>query len=133
MKDRKIVARLVFLLYLAVVILLCFGHFSDMSGVPRRIWNFDTDKIVHLLMFLPFPVLFYIAFRWRTYKPWQSLVLALAILAIGCVIAVGTEYIQGFLPYRSEDPADFRADFLALCFSSIIVLLTDLNKPTRHA
>jgi VanZ family protein len=84
-------------------------------------------------MFFPFPILFYLAFGWSTLKPWHSLLLALCILGIGTLISAGTEYLQGFLPYRTADKADFGADFLALCCSTAITFLIDLNKTKRHA
>ena len=133
MKDGRKIARIVFLLYIAAVLYLCLGRFSDMSGMPVQVFGIDTDKLVHFLMFLPFPILFYMAFRRPTTKVWHSLVLTICILAIGCTVAAGTEIIQDFIPYRESDISDFMADFLAVCLSSAIVLVIDLNKTLRHA
>lgn len=124
---------MVFLLYIAAVLYLCFGKFSDLSSVPRSLFGIESDKLVHFLMFLPFPILFYMALGLCTAKPWHSILLALGILCLGTMIAAGTEYVQGLIPYRASDPADFTADFLALCISSVIILLIDLNKTKRYA
>ena len=133
MKRRKIFARIVFLLYFAAVLYLCFGNFSDLSSVPGYFLGIPSDKIVHFLMFLPFPVLFYMAFGWRTSRPWHSILLAVGILAIGSAIAAGTEIIQDFIPYRESNAMDFLADFAALCLSAVITIIIDLTKTKRHA
>ena len=133
MKGHRTIARIVFLLYIAAVLYLCFGEFSSLSEVTKRFLGFEADKVAHFLMFFPFPILFYLAFGWPTHKAWHSLVLTLCILAAGAAIAAGTELVQDFIPYRASDRADFRADFLALCGASLIILLIDLNKTIRHA
>ena len=133
MKKGRLLARIVFLLYLAAVLYLCFGNFSDMSSVAKHFLGIESDKVVHFLMFLPFPILFYMAFGWRTRNPWHSMLMALAILALGCLIAAGTELVQELIPYRAADIADFMADFLALCISSTVTFFVDQNKTIRHA
>lgn len=134
MKDKgRLIARLVFLLYLGVVLYLCFGQFSSLAEVTKHFLGFEADKVVHFMMFLPFPILFYMAFRWKTRNGWHSLLLTLFILFLGSVIAGGTEFIQDFIPNRASDRLDFRADFLALCCSSVVTFLIDLSKNHRHA
>ena len=92
MKNGRLIARIVFLLYLAAVLYLCFGNFSDMSSVAKHFLGIESDKVVHFLMFLPFPVLFYMAFGWRTRNPWHSILLAVATsidaLAVGFSFAM---------------------------------------------
>ncbi|MBR4134092.1 MAG: VanZ family protein [Bacteroidales bacterium] len=133
MKKGRLLARIVFLLYLAAVLYLCFGNFSDMSSVAKHFLGIESDKVVHFLMFLPFPILFYMAFGWRTRNPWHSMLMVLAILALGCLIAAGTELVQELIPYRAADIADFMADFLALCIASTVTFFVDQNKTIRHA
>ena len=133
MKVNKTIARIAFLLYLAVLMYLCFGKFSGISQAPRSFLGIEGDKVVHFLMFLPFPVLSYFAFPIPKRTAWRSLLHVLLILAVGSAFAAGTELIQDLIPYREADTADFTADFLALCLSSAAVLLTDLNKTSRNA
>ena len=123
MKNGRLIARIVFLLYLAAVLYLCFGNFSDMSSVAKHFLGIESDKVVHFLM----------AFGWRTRNPWHSVLLAVAILALGSIIAAGTELVQDLIPYRASDIVDFLADFLALCISAVVTLIIDLNKTARHA
>ena len=37
-----------------------------------------------------------------------------------------TEYIQGLLPYRSRDLADFKVDLLAIGISTLLVFIIDI-------
>jgi len=130
---RKPVIRILFLLYIAAVLFLCFGDFSGAPQAPKSFLGIPSDKVVHFLMFFPFPVLFYFAFCRPSSKAWHGILLTFSILILGGLFAAGTEYVQGFLPYREADASDFLADSLALCLSSIIVLLIALKKSVRHA
>ena len=132
MKVNKTIARIAFLLYLAVLMYLCFGKFSGIPQAPHGFFGIEGDKVVHFLMFLPFPILSYFAFPIPPHRAWHSVLLVLCILAVGSACAAGTELIQGFIPYREADTADFNADFLALCLSSAAVLALDLNKTARN-
>lgn len=131
--TKKTIAKTVFLLYLATVLYLCFGQFSNMDNVPKQLFGFDSDKVVHFLMFFPFPLLFYLAFGREPRNAWLSIAQTLCILLLGSLIAAGTEIVQDFIPNRASDIADFRADFISLSCSSAIVLLKDLFKTLRHA
>ena len=129
MTRRQIIwSRILFAVYLAAVAFLCFGRFSNSQDVPTDLWGIPTDKVVHFLMFFPFPLLACLAFGGYRGKPGQAVLkTALAFLA-GCAFAAGTEWVQTRLPYRSGDPVDFQADALALLLSSVIVLLLVLVK-----
>ena len=133
MERRKTVARIAFLLYLAAVFFLCTGKFSDLSTMPQQFIGIDSDKVLHFLMFLPFPLLFYMAFHWKTRNARHCLLLALGILAIGILVAAGTEFIQYFIPYRDSEFKDLLADIAALCLSSALILPIDLKKLKRNA
>ena len=116
-------ARILFGLYLVAVAVLCFGKFDGAQDVPRALWGIPTDKIVHFLMFFPFPVLAYLAFDRYRGKRRASVLWTAAALLCGCAFAAVTELVQSRLPYRSGDPADFRADAFALLLSSVLVLI----------
>ena len=61
-RKRRIFARILFLLYLVAICILCFGKFSGSSDFPTSLLGIPSDKIVHFLMFLPFPILAFFAF-----------------------------------------------------------------------
>ena len=116
-------ARILFGLYLVAVAVLCFARFPESEDVPKFLLGIPMDKIVHFLMFFPFPVLAYLAFDPYRGKRRASVLWTTAALLCGCAFAAVTELVQSRLPYRSGDPADFRADAFALLLSSVLVLI----------
>ncbi|MBR6863565.1 MAG: VanZ family protein [Bacteroidales bacterium] len=120
---QLIIARILFVAYLVTVAFLCFGKFDSSQDVPKVLWGIPTDKIVHFLMFLPFPVLAYFAFNRFSEKVWSSILWMSAAFIAGCAFAAGTEWVQSYLAYRTGDPADFKADFLAITAGTVIVLI----------
>lgn len=125
-KGARIFFVLLWLVYLATVSYLCFSTLQHIPHVSRYMWGFPTDKLVHFAMFLPFSILTYLAFAPDTRKFLVSFLAVVIIFVIGCGIAASTEYIQKFLPYRSADIMDFKADAKALALSSALVLFINL-------
>ena len=110
----------VFLLiaYLAVLCWLCFGKFDSVTAsFPGYTLGIPTDKIVHFIMFLPFPLLCWL----------------LIFFGAGCLLAAGTELGQTLIAYRAGDPGDFLADGIAIAFSTVIALILDIRFSLRKA
>lgn len=130
MTRRQLIwARILFVVYLVAVAVLCFGKFDSSNDLPKELWGIPADKIVHFLMFFPFPILAFLAFDGYSAKPWLSVLGTVATFAAGILLAVGTEVGQARLTtYRSGDVNDFKADLLALGISSLIVLLINFRK-----
>lgn len=127
-RRQLVIARILFAMYLVAVAVLCFGKFESSQDMPRELWGIPTDKVVHFLMFFPFPALAYLAFdRYKGNRSSSFLWAGVAFLA-GCAYAAGTELIQSRLSYRSGDPVDFQADFLALAACSVFILIIILLK-----
>ena len=74
-------------------------------------------------MFLPFPLLAYTTFEMRGMTPGRKIMLLAAILCAGAGVALGTEYIQANLEYRSGDMKDFAADAIGLAAGSLGAVL----------
>ena len=127
-RQQLIWARILFGLYLVAVAVLCFGKFDSTQDVPKDLWGIPTDKIVHFLMFFPFPLLACLASGGYRGERWQATFHTVIAFLAGCAFAAATEWIQSWLPYRSGDPADYGADALAILLSSIIVLFIVLAK-----
>ena len=131
-RRQRIIARILFGVYLVAVAWLCFGKLDGSQNMPATLWGIPTDKIAHFLMFLPCPVLAFFAFDRFTEKFWPTVLWTTVIFLAGCAFAAGTEIVQArLLPYRTGDPADFKADLLALALSSVIVLILDLSKQKK--
>ena len=127
-RRQLVIARILFAMYLVAVAVLCFGKFESSQDMPRELWGIPTDKVVHFLMFFPFPALAYLAFdRYKGNRSSSFLWAGVAFLA-GCAYAAVTELIQSRLSYRSGDPVDFQADFLALATCSVFILIIILLK-----
>ncbi len=125
--PKTILARILFILYLAAIAFLCFMHVDKLPEVQRTIFGIPTDKLAHFLMFLPFPILAYLAYDHLTNKVWSAVLFAVCTLTIGLLIAYGTEYVQGKLPYRTMDMADFKADAIAIAISTVGVFIIDVT------
>ncbi|MBO6170428.1 MAG: VanZ family protein [Bacteroidales bacterium] len=130
--SRVWVFRILTVLYLIAVAVLCFSNFSHMSEMPRTVFGLPADKVVHFVMFLPFPVLSYFSFDVRKAGPVPAMLLLVCMFALGCLLAWGTELIQSRIPYRSMDPADFKADRIGLICGSLVSFFILLLKHKKN-
>ena len=131
-KGQRIAFRVLFFLYLAGILFLCFWHFKSLPTTPSALFGIPTDKLVHCAMFIPFPILAFLAFDQYTQTVKQTLFFVGVTLAVGLVVAAGTEWGQAaFTEYRSGDPLDFLADTIGLLISSAIVTFWDIRKQKR--
>ena len=131
--TRRWIFRILLVLYLCAVAWLCFGHFSSIPNVKMSYWGIPTDKIVHFIMFLPFPVLSFWAFDYKAGKSWKSVLLVFILFLMGCIIAAATEIGQYYTSYRSSDPRDFAADILALAISSVAIIVIYFSCHKRNS
>ena len=127
-RKRSIIFSITMVLYLAVVGYLLFANFEKLSSIPRIFLGIPTDKIVHFLMFFPFPILACLASGGYRGERWQATFRTVIAFLAGSAFAAATEWIQTWLSYRSGDPVDFGADALAILLSSAIVLIIVLAK-----
>jgi VanZ family protein len=131
-KTLKTIFRVLFYLYLVAVAVLCFGSFNSLPEVSKTILGIPTDKVVHFCMFFPFPILAFLAYDKYTGDRKKVLLFAIVTFVVGCILAAGTELGQAYLTeYRSGDPKDFLADFLALLSGSVIATWIDLRQLSK--
>lgn len=141
--DRALIHKLVFAAYLSVVLALCFADSSPDTVTGSYIKSINSsvtvcpglgnDKIVHLLMFLPFPVLAMRAFGRNKKRLPHYVVSILAASLAGILTGGAIELLQGFSGYRSCDIKDFCADCLGTLLGAALTLqLFVLNRIKRQ-
>jgi glycopeptide antibiotics resistance protein len=118
--------RILFAVYLAAIIWLCFGHFDDIRHFDLTFYGLPKDKIVHFCMFLPFVFFARWSFNWRHDKFWRRILIYLFIILIGLLLGAATEIGQGLTDYRSEDPLDFYSDSLGIAVGAVLTIMTEI-------
>lgn len=133
-KGQKILFQVLFFLYVAGVLFLCFGKFDQAPSISWTLFGIPNDKLVHFCMFFPFPILAFLAFDKYTESVRSTLLFSGLTFIAGCLLAMGTEWGQAHLTdYRSGDPYDLLADGIALTLSTLIVIYWDIRKQKKKA
>lgn len=133
MKKRNIIGFILLLVYLGVLAWCCFGNFDDMPKPEKEFLGIEFDKIVHFIMFMPFPFLCFLAFDCITAKPWKAILSTIAIFLSGCLLAAGTEIGQSYTAHRSGDPKDFLADVIAMATACLLLIVIYFVKRHRYS
>lgn len=122
MKNRlKGISVIVFCIYLAAVAVLCFIRPSRLPEMDIRTFlGIPIDKVLHFLMFLPYPVLSAIVFISREQNRTAVTATLFILVLTGIGVAYGTEMIQAHTDYRSYEIADFLADIAGIAAGTVI-------------
>lgn len=132
-RSQKILFQVIFYLYVAAVLFLCFAHFEQTPSIEWSLFGIPSDKVVHFCMFFPFPILAFLAFDRYTETVSSTLLFSGVTLLVGILLAGGTEWGQAHLTdYRSGDPLDLLADGLALVLSTLLVIFLDIRKQKKR-
>jgi VanZ family protein len=123
MKIRRIIFLLLFCLYIAAVACLCFARPDTIPTLPESWFGLPADKVAHYLMFLPFTILGFLTFEGTDRCVWKTAILLLALTGLGFAAAVGTEFAQAYLGYRSKDTLDLIADSMGLLSGGILTVI----------
>lgn len=119
--DKRIYLALL-LLYIAAVAFLCFMRPDDLPSVQKDFFGIPIDKVVHFIMFLPYPILSGLSFMHKDFSIRRNILILIVLTVTGIGLAFGTEAIQGQLGYRSYDIADFAADMKGMATGVLITL-----------
>lgn len=126
MKPLRIISLILFCLYIGLVAYLCFAKPEDIPHVSFTWFGIPSDKIAHILMFFPFPILAYLVCEPTGKKWYWKFLLMLVILFIGIGLAHLTENIQSHLTYRTSDIKDFYADIVGIGAGMFITFIYSL-------
>lgn len=131
-KQITILGRGLLVLYLGALAYLCFGRIEAIPDLPNTIFGIPLDKVVHFLMFMPFPVIVYMAFGINCRKVSTLLIFMFYTFFAGCILAILTEIGQGALTsYRSPDLMDLKADALSLAAVCLLLVAWHLIRRTK--
>ena len=112
---------IIFCMYLAAVGLLCFIKPSSLPEMDiKTFFGLPLDKVLHFLMFLPYPFLSGMIFLSKEQRPIVSCVILLILAVTGIGVAYGTEIIQSHTGYRSYEIADFHADMIGIAAGTLL-------------
>lgn len=110
-----------FCIYLAAVGVLCFIRPSSLPEMDVKTFlGLPIDKVLHFLMFLPYPVLSGLVFINKDQKLSAAATIMLILAITGTGVAYGTEMIQSQTGYRSYEIADFYADMTGIAAGIIL-------------
>ena len=120
LKIRHI-SFIILCIYIAAVAVLCFMRTDSLPSVDMYFLGIPMDKIVHFLMFAPFPVLAYMTFWPAKAGKAGKMGVLMVIIAVGAGLAKATERIQSMLGYRSGDPMDFMSDMTGILTGALMI------------
>lgn len=120
--------RVLMLLYLGAVCLLCFANLGDM-GPKEQLWGIPSDKLVHCLLFFPFPLLAWGCTLSEKESVPRTLGLILLFFILGAALGFLTEYIQDLLPNRCRETMDFLADLCGITAACLALMIYKLCRP----
>ncbi|MBO5807810.1 MAG: hypothetical protein J6R15_00480 [Bacteroidales bacterium] len=134
MKARhESICIILFCIYLTAVGVLCFVKPSSLPEMDiKTFMGIPIDKILHFLMFFPYPILSGAVFIRRDCRLTCGFIVLGILTATGIGVAYGTEAIQACIGYRSYEKSDINADLYGLvagCLAAAIYLIyTRLKK-----
>ncbi len=128
--QRQHISSVIFCLYILAVGVMCFSKPENIPHVTFDWFGLPADKVVHCLMFIPFPVLAYMSFVPERFSLPAKAACIVAAAIIGAGISYATEVIQSALGYRSFEIKDLIADLAGIC-SGTSVLLVSLALKTK--
>lgn len=117
--KRRHMAILLFAFYLAAVAYLCFLKPGSIPVLQQFIFGIPTDKVIHFIMFLPYPVLAYISFRPDRKGICAHIIVFAAILLVGAAMSIGVERLQ-IAAGRNYDIKDFYANIAGMAAGAAI-------------
>ena len=119
MKKTKHLSLIFFCIYITAVVLMCVIRTDSLPELPKTFLGIPLDKIMHFVMFLPFPILGYMAFVPAEKGIWRNLAVTAILCTLGFGFAFGTERLQAMTAYRSCESADLIADTIGIAVGAV--------------
>ena len=130
--NLKKISLALFCIYLAAVAALCFLRPSSLPEMNIKTFlGLPIDKVLHFIMFFPYPVLSGLSFMYRRFSLGRNFLILLVLTIAGAGLAYGTEVIQRETGYRSYDMGDYIADMAGMAAGAILTLIFIIIQKTR--
>ena len=114
------IGRGVLAVYVIVILCLCLGTFQGPSGMWKTLLGIQLDKVIHFIMYLPYPLLALWAFYQG--KNWGRFLLV--VLLIGVAYSGAVELMQAlFTDSRSAEWGDLLANTLGMGTTGLLSAL----------
>ncbi|NCB98328.1 MAG: hypothetical protein EOM36_08215 [Bacteroidia bacterium] len=114
-------AKSLFFVYIIVILsIMIFTINTEDIKAPDFIFGIRIDKIVHFIVFLPYPFLLWLAFNKR-FTGHGKFFLSVLIPITGILFAITTELLQSVNPSRDFDVFDILANILSVIFASLVL------------
>ena len=114
------IGRGVLAVYVIAILCLCLGTFQGPSGMWKTFLGIQMDKVIHFLMYLPYPALAF----WAFYPEKNEGHFLLIVLLIGIAYSGAVEIMQAlFTDDRSAEWGDLLANSLGMAAGAVTVSL----------
>jgi len=127
-KNSPAILKSLFFTYIiALICLMILTIKPDQMEIPKQLFGIQIDKIVHFILFFPYPILAWLTFNSSLREKIKSWTL-FAIFISGLLLATITEFAQLFNSTRSFDPKDMIANYSAILAGIITIIFISLFK-----
>lgn len=125
LKSAKILINTLYIIYLAMVLFLCFYKFSSTGlNLGGYFLGIRLDRYAHFAMFFPYPFITWLSCRYATDIPFIKKHAIAITFVSGLVFACLTEVCQDlFFSSRQGDVFDFAADSISIATGTLITAL----------
>ncbi|OFX80355.1 MAG: hypothetical protein A2X17_00375 [Bacteroidetes bacterium GWF2_41_61] len=125
MNFIKYTFRSLFLIYIFTIIFASLYSFKNTSvDLSGFIFGIRADRLIHFIMFLPFPFFAWLAFGTGIKR--HTIRFSMSVLALsGLLISTLTETLQTLNPNRDFDYVDLIANYSAIIMGTILVALIE--------
>lgn len=117
---NSLVKSLFFVYIIVILSIMIFTINTENIKTPDFIFGIGIDKIVHFIVFLPYPFLFWLTFNKR-FSRHGKFFLYVFIPFTGLLFAIITELLQSLNPSRDFDIFDILANILSVIFASLVL------------
>ncbi len=125
MNFIKYAFRSIFFIYILIILFASLYSFKNTSvDLSGFILGIRADRLIHFIMFLPFPLFAWLAFGTTIKRHTHRLSISVLLIS-GLLISTITEVLQTLNPNRDFDYIDLIANYSAIIIGTTLVALIE--------